>query len=132
MSFRRLDIRKKVTRHTRAGFTNARPEEGDFKCVVLNEREEPHELYFSPNIRVIKPRGMRLSGGEGEMRGAYSVLVGKLEGKWALGIRRLVWEDNIKMNFKDIAWGGVDWADLPRDRDKWLAVVDVAMNFRVP
>ena len=69
MSFRRLNIRKKVTRHTRAGFTHAWPEKSDFKCVVLNKREEPHELYFSPNIGVIKPRRMRLLRGEGEMRG---------------------------------------------------------------
>ena len=65
MSFRRLNIRKKVTRHTRAGFTHARPEKGDFKCVVLNKREKSHELYFSPNIRVIKPRRMRWSRGVG-------------------------------------------------------------------
>jgi len=51
------------------------------------------------------------------MRGAYRVLVGKPEGKWALGIPRLIWEDNIKMNFKDIAWEGVNWVDLSRDRD---------------
>ena len=55
--------------------------------------------------------------GGGEMRGAYRVLVGKPEGKWAPGIPRLIWEDNIKMNFKDIAWEGVNWVDLSRDRD---------------
>jgi hypothetical protein len=49
---------------------------------VLNKFEEPRELYFSSNIRVIKLRKMRLSRvrrGE-EMRGAYRVLVGKPEG----------------------------------------------------
>jgi len=66
------------------------------------------------------------------MRVAYRVLVGKPEEKWALGIPRLIWEDNIKMHFKDIAWEGVNWVDLSRDRDSWLTVVDVVMNFRVP
>ena len=35
----------------------------------------------------------------GGLRGAYRVFVGKPEGKWALGTPRLIWEDNIKMNF---------------------------------
>ena len=52
----------------------------------------------------------------GEMSGAYRVLVGKPEGKWPFGVLRFRWEDDIKVNFKDIAWEGVDWVDLPRDR----------------
>ena len=51
---------------------------------------------------------------------------------YRLSYPRLIWEDNIKINFKDIAWEGVDWADLPRDRDTWLAVVVAVMKFRVP
>jgi hypothetical protein len=66
------------------------------------------------------------------MRGAYRVLVGKPEGKWALGIPRLILVDTVKMDFKDIAWEGVNWVDLSRDRDSWLTVVDVVMNLRVP
>jgi hypothetical protein len=68
-------MRKKDTRHTLAGLTHARPEKGDFKCVVLNKREEQHELYFSPNIRVIEPRRMRWSREVGGMRGACRVLL---------------------------------------------------------
>jgi hypothetical protein len=32
----------------------------------------------------------------------------------------------------EIGWGGVDWIGLAQDRDKWRAVVNAAMNLRVP
>jgi hypothetical protein len=35
------------------------------------------------------------------------------------------------MNVNNMAWEGVDWVDVPPDRDKLLAVVDAVMNFRV-
>jgi hypothetical protein len=40
---------------------------------------------------------------------AYSILVGKPEGKRPLEIPRREWEDNIKMDLREIGWGGVDW-----------------------
>jgi hypothetical protein len=42
------------------------------------------------------------------------------------------WVDNIKMNFREIGWGGRDWIYLAQDRDQWRAVVDTVMNLRVP
>ena len=61
--------------------------------------EELNDLYCSPNIfRVIKSRWMRWAGHVarmGEMRGVYSVLVGKPEGKRQLGRLKRRWEDNI-------------------------------------
>jgi hypothetical protein len=45
----------------------------------------------------------------GVMRNAYKVLVGKPEGKRPLGRSRRKWEDNIKMNLREIGWGGMDW-----------------------
>jgi hypothetical protein len=48
----------------------------------------------------------------GEKRNAYRILVGKLEGKSPLGRPRLRWEDNIKMDLREIAWDGMDWIDL--------------------
>jgi hypothetical protein len=41
------------------------------------------------------------------------------------------WENNIKMDLKEIGWGGRDWIDLAQDRDQWRALVNTAMNLRV-
>jgi hypothetical protein len=43
-----------------------------------------------------------------EMRNAYKILVGKLEGKIPLGRPRHRWEDNIRMDLSEISWEGVD------------------------
>jgi hypothetical protein len=44
-----------------------------------------------------------------EERNAYIVVVRKPEGKRNPGRHRRRWEDNIKMDCKDIGWGAVDW-----------------------
>jgi hypothetical protein len=62
----------------------------------------------------------------GEKRNAYRILVGKPEGKSPLGRSRRTWEDNIKMDLREIGWGGLDWIDLAQDRDQWRAVVNAA------
>jgi hypothetical protein len=41
----------------------------------------------------------------GERRGAYKALVGKPEGRRSLGRPRRRWEDNIKMDLREVAWG---------------------------
>ena len=67
----------------------------------------------------------------GEGRGVLRVLVGKPEGKRSLGKPRRSWEDNIKMDFREV--GGVgDWMELAQDRDRWRALVNTVMIFRVP
>ena len=60
------------------------------------------------------------------------VLVGKLEGKRPLGRSRRRWEDNIKMDLREVGCGGMDWIDLAQDRDRWRAFVNAVMNFQVP
>jgi hypothetical protein len=45
------------------------------------------------------------------------ILVGKPEGKRPLGRPRHWWEGNIKMDFREIGWGGIDWVDLIQDTD---------------
>jgi hypothetical protein len=41
------------------------------------------------------------------------------------------WKD-IRMDFREVRWEGVDWIHLAQDRDQWRAVVKMAMNFRIP
>jgi hypothetical protein len=67
----------------------------------------------------------------GQKRNAYRILVGKLEGKRPLGRPRCRWDD-IRMDLREIGWGGIDWIDLAQDRDQWRALVNMVMNLRVP
>jgi hypothetical protein len=53
----------------------------------------------------------------GAIRDAYEVLI---------GVR------NIKIDFKETGWEGVDWTYLIRDRNEWLALVNTVMNPQVP
>ena len=66
----------------------------------------------------------------GEGRGV--VLVGKSGGKRPLGRPRGRWEDNIKMDLREVGGGGGDWMELARDRDRWRALVGTVRNLRVP
>jgi hypothetical protein len=68
----------------------------------------------------------------GEKRNAYRLLVGKPEGKRPLGRPRRRWVDNIEIDLLEIGWGGVDWAGLAQDMDKWRGLVNAVMNLRVP
>jgi hypothetical protein len=58
--------------------------------------------------------------------------VGKPEGKRSLGRPRRRWVDNIKMDLEEREWNGMDWIDLAQYRDLWRALVNTAMNLRVP
>ena len=66
-----------------------------------------------------------------EGRGVHRVLVGKPEGKSTLGRPRHTWEDNIKMDLREVGRGG-DWMKLAQDRDRWRALVNTVMNLRAP
>jgi hypothetical protein len=48
----------------------------------------------------------------------YKVSVGKSEGKRPLGRPRRRWEDEIRMDLREIGLGGVDWIRLAQDRDR--------------
>lgn len=54
--------------------------------------------------------------------------VGKKEGKRPVGRRRLRWKDTMKMGLTDIGWSDVKWIHPARDRDRWWALENMAMN----
>jgi hypothetical protein len=114
-------------------FGPMREEDGSWRKL---HNDELHGLYSSPNIvRVIKSRRMRWAGHVacmGEGRGAYRVLVGRPEGKRPLGRPRCRWEDNIKMDLKEIGIDGANWIQLAQDRVQWQAFVNTVMNLQVP
>jgi hypothetical protein len=59
------------------------------------------------------------------------MFVGKPEGKTPLGRHRRRWEDNVKMELREIGSCGTDWIDLAQDSDQWRALVNTVMNLRV-
>jgi hypothetical protein len=54
----------------------------------------------------------------GEKLNVYMVLVGKPEGRRSLGRPRCRWENNIKINLREVGWSGMDWVNLAQDRDQ--------------
>jgi hypothetical protein len=85
--------------------------------------EELHNLYTAPNIiRLAISRMMGWAGHVaymGGMRNAYYNFVEKYGGKRPLRKLRRRWEDNIKMDLREIRWEDVDWMHLAQDRDQW-------------
>jgi hypothetical protein len=70
--------------------------------------------------------------GTHEGRDVYRVLVGRTEGKRSLGRPRHMWEDNIKMDLREI---GIDVANrirLSQNGVQWRACVNIVINLRVP
>jgi hypothetical protein len=57
----------------------------------------------------------------------YRLLVGIPQGR-----PRRRWVNNIKMDLREIGWGGVDWIDLAKDREQCRALVNTVMDLRVP
>jgi hypothetical protein len=68
----------------------------------------------------------------GRGRGVYKVLVGSPKWKRPLGRPRCRWEDNIKMDLREIETNGVNWIQLAQDMVQWQASVNMVMNLQVP
>jgi hypothetical protein len=66
-----------------------------------------------------------------EKRNAYRLLVGKIKGKRPVGRPKHRWVDNIRMDLGEVGRGDVDWISLAQDRNRWRALVNLVMNFRV-
>jgi hypothetical protein len=54
----------------------------------------------------------------------------KVQGHLYLYLKRR-WEDNIRMDLREIGWEDVDWIHLAQDRNQWRAVINTVMNPRV-
>jgi hypothetical protein len=98
--------------------------------------KELHNLNSSPStISMIKSRRIgwaRHVARKGEKRNAYRILVGKPEGKIPAARPRRRCVGNIKMDFREIEWGGIDWIDLAQDRDQWGDLVNMVMSLWAP
>jgi hypothetical protein len=115
-------------------FGPKREEDGPWRKL---HNDELHNLYSSPNIvKVIRSRRTRWAvyylTRMGEGRGVYRVLVGRPEGKRPLQRPRYRWEDNIKMDLREIRIDGANWIRLAQDSVQWQAFVNTVMNLRVP
>ena len=114
-------------------FGPKRDENGEWRRL---HNEELHSLYRSPNIvRVIKSRRLRWAGHVArieEGRSAFKILIGKPTGKRPLGRPRRRWEDKIKMDLEEIVINAGNWVDSAQDRNYWRALVNAALNLRVP
>ena len=43
-----------------------------------------------------------------------------------------LWEDNIEIDLKEVAWTGMDWIDVAQDRDRWLGLANAVMYLLLP
>jgi hypothetical protein len=68
----------------------------------------------------------------GEGRGIYGVLVVRHKSKRPLGSPKRRWEDNIKMDLREIGIDEANWIQMAHDRVRWRAFVNTVMNLRVP
>ena len=98
--------------------------------------EEIYGLYCSTNIvKVIKSRRLTWARHVARMeenRSTFKILTGKPTGKRPLGRPRRRWEDNIRMNLKEMGINTRTWVDSAHDRDYWRALVNATLNLRVP
>ena len=68
----------------------------------------------------------------GTVQTCIRVLLCKPEGRRPLGRPRLRWEDNIKMDLREVGCDSGEWTDLAEVRDQWRAYVRAVMNLQVP
>jgi hypothetical protein len=68
-------------------------------------------------------------GGEEE---CIQDIVGKSRRKVTIRETKTYVLENIKMDLREIGWGGMDWIDLAQNRDQWRTFVNMVMKLQVP
>ena len=63
---------------------------------------------------------------------AFKILTGKPTGRRSMGRPRRRWEDNIRMDLEEIGINSGNWVDSDQEMDYWRALVNAALNLRVP
>ena len=67
-----------------------------------------------------------------EGRSVFKILAGKPTGRRPLGRPRRRWEDNIRMDLEEMGISAGKWVDSAQDRNYWRALVNAALNLRIP
>ena len=67
-----------------------------------------------------------------EGRSGFKILSGTNTGKRRLGRSRRRWEENIRMDLKEIVIKTRNWDNSPQDRSYWRALVNATLNLQVP
>ena len=84
---------------------------------------------------MIKSRRLRWADHVARMeegRSAFKILTGKSTERRLLGRPRRRWEDDIRMDLEEIGINAGNWVDPAQDRNYWRALVNAALNLRVP
>ena len=68
----------------------------------------------------------------GKSSSTFKILTGKPTGKVPLGRHKRRWENNIRMDLEEIGINAGNWVDSAQDRSYWRALVNAALNLRVP
>ena len=65
---------------------------------------------------------------------AFKILTDKPTGKRPMGrpIRTSRWEDNIRIDLKELGINTSNWLDSPQDWDYWRVLVNALLNLRIP
>ena len=67
-----------------------------------------------------------------EGRSSFTILTAKPTRKRPLGSSTRRWKDNIRMHLKEIGVNMRNWVDSTQERDYWRALVNAALNVRIP
>ena len=114
-------------------FGPKKDENGEWRSL---HNKDLHSLYRSPNIvKVIKSRRFRWAGHAARMeesRSGFKILTGKPRGRRPLGRPRRRWDHNIRMDLEEIGINAGKWVDSAQDRNYWRALMNAALNLRVP